>query len=145
MTVDNRPLGHHVAWAAKAAALCFAGWGVLHIWVGLMLLAGPLSRGLGQGRLTASAMMYYSFVVVLGVLVTAVAVRLNWRNDAGGYWINGFVVASTDLIFIAVMMAPGYITFSQGVSGPALAVPAIVLGGIARWSSASTPVTTASR
>ncbi|WP_163509008.1 hypothetical protein [Fodinicola acaciae] len=119
----------------RCGAVCYALWGVLHVYVGITLLTALLRHGTDQGRQVAWGQMYYSFVVVFGVLVAAVALRLNWRGDLAGYWINLAIVVSTDSVFAVIMMAPGYITFSQGISGPILAAPAVVLTTIALiWS-----------
>jgi hypothetical protein len=99
-----------------------------------MLLSTLLRHGTGQGKEVAWGQMYYSLVLILGVLVVATAIRLNWRGDAAGYWINLGIALTTDGVFVFIMMAPGYITFSQGISGPIFAVPAIVLTTIAHIS-----------
>ncbi|GAA1671687.1 hypothetical protein GCM10009765_21360 [Fodinicola feengrottensis] len=115
----------------RAGAICYLLWGVLHIYIGFMLLSKLLSGGIHQGREIAWGQMYYSFVVIFGTLVAVVAIGLNWRGDPAGYWINLAVVLSTDSVFAVIMMAPGYITLGQGISGPILAVPAIALTSVA--------------
>lgn len=118
----------------RIGAVCYVLWGVLHVYVGTMLLSSLLRHGTGQGKEVGWGQMYYSFVVIFGVLVVATAVRLNWRGDPAGYWINLGIALTTDGVFVFIMMAPGYITFSQGISGPIFAVPAIVLTTIAHVS-----------
>ncbi len=57
-------------------------------------------------------------LLAFSVAAAGVAMLLNWRNTAGGYWINAGIVGVADLGFIFFILWPGYMPIWPGVVGP---------------------------
>ena len=145
------------AWA-RAGAVFYALWGLLHVAGGASLLAQGLADpaaglramatgagtgafGNGPGAVTGALFTYHSFNLVwLGLLVTALALVFNWRNSAAGFWLNLSIVGAVDLGLVWTMMKPGYIPVSQGGIGVGLFLAAALCSGIARLTSAALPI-----
>lgn len=70
-----------------------------------------------------------------GVFAILVAVRLNWKNDRLGYWLNLILVSLVDLGFVLFVVAPGYITLTAGLPGPALWGLAVIFSTIGMFKS----------
>jgi hypothetical protein len=47
-------------------------------------------------------------ILWIGLLVTVVAVTMNWSNSRLGYWLNLAVVGATDAGLVWALLAPGY-------------------------------------
>jgi hypothetical protein len=122
--------------AAQIGAIFYILWGILHLVVGVTLLADLLSDGLPRDTASARAVMYFWCVIILGAVATFVGARLNWRNDATGYWINLGVSTAGDLGLIVFMLWPGNLSLANGISGPAFWLPAVVFSTIARFAAA---------
>jgi hypothetical protein len=75
-----------------------------------------LDPGMAQGRVFQDAWNLLFF----GVTAIAVALTLNIRNDAWGYWINLGVLTLADTGLIFFILLPGYMPLWPGVAGPVL-------------------------
>ncbi len=148
-TIKKERNAMKTSFTARAGAVFYALWGVVHVAGGLVQLA-TLRRG-GAGALTAlissaspvdpaavipsAAAAFMGMgaanIAVIGALVTAIAL-LNWRNIPLGYWLNLLLVGSVDLNLVGFLLAPGVMAWSDGILGLALFVPAATLTTLAR-------------
>jgi hypothetical protein len=71
---------------------------------------------MAQGRVFQDAWNLLFF----GVTAIAVALTLNIRNSAWGYWINLSVLALADTGLIFFVLIPGYMPLWPGLAGPVL-------------------------
>lgn len=116
-------------------------WGLLHVWAGaLMVVAGPdeqldyLSTAPLDGALPAglapvvhAGLAFHGYNLVwFGLFAAFVAVRLNWRNHAAGYWANLAVVGFDDLGLVVFLLLPGHLSFAEAGLGPILFVLAAI-------------------
>jgi hypothetical protein len=127
----------------KAGAVFYGLWGLLHI-VGALALLLQLSAGAGavlatigsatpaaevpamSGGLAEAVLAYYAWNLLwIGVLVTVVAVRFNWRNDPAGFWLNLVVVSAVDLGLVVTLVLPGHMALADGLMGIVLWLPAV--------------------
>jgi hypothetical protein len=125
--------------AHKIGAVFYVLWGLFHAYIGVLLLVKASTTGthdalaaIGNALpaseiptenspLTNGVLQHYAWNLVwFGAFAIVVALRLNWKNSATGYWFNLVVVSLTDLGFIAAILVPGYITFAAGATGPIL-------------------------
>ena len=69
-----------------AGAICYALWGFLHLQAAYAVyhVGAALEPGMAQGRVFQDAWNLLFF----GVTAIVVALTLNIRNNAWGYWIN---------------------------------------------------------
>ena len=102
----------------KIGAVAYVLWALAHL-IGawhIYTLAGPLEAGELKGRVLQDAIsMGLSALVALFV-----AVRLNWRNDEVGYWLNLVLVSIVDLSFLLGLIVPGYFPWMAAIGGPSL-------------------------
>jgi hypothetical protein len=140
--------------AHRIGAVFYILWGIFHAYIGVLLLQKVFTEGT-HGTLVAIAnalppdqiptinngvmngvLEHYSWNLVwFGAYAIVVALFLNWRNSAVGYWFNLVVVSLTDLGFIAGIVVPGYITLAAGATGPALWVLAAIFTSLGRLTS----------
>src|SRR6201987_6070614 len=87
-------------------AICYALWGCLHLQAAYAVyhVGAALTPGMAQGRVFQDAWNLLFF----GVTAIAVALTLNIRNSAWGYWINLGVLALADTGLIFFVLVPGY-------------------------------------
>lgn len=134
---------------ARAAAVLYALWGIVHVAGGLYqvitlraggatALAALLTGSTAgvpvppvPGAAEAFMGMAAANIALIGAAVTAVAL-LNWRNTAAGYWTNLVLAGGTDLTLVAFLLAPGVMAWSDGLLGLGLFIPAAVLATLAR-------------
>lgn len=116
---------------AKIGALLYFGWGLVHLKAGLdsFGLGASLEVGLVQGKINQGAWD----VLLFAVAAMVIAVTLNWKNDAVGYWANLLVVSGADLGFILFVLRPGHIDFIPGIIGPALWLGAALFSSLGHW------------
>ncbi|PNG26822.1 hypothetical protein [Methylocella silvestris] len=108
---------------ARIGAGFYVAWGLFHLRVAYDIYElGAGQSGLAQGRIFQLA----AYMLTISLFVIAVAVLKNSRNDRTGYWLNLIVAGWADLIWVAVVVAPGYVGLLRG-----LAPPAIFLAGAA--------------
>ena len=94
------------AWLAKAGAVAYVIWGLLHVQAAWKVysLGQQMADGMERARVLQNAWNLLCFALIAIVA----AVVLNWRNSSRGWWINLVAVSATDIGFIAVVLAPGY-------------------------------------
>lgn len=131
---------------SRTGAIFYALWGVIHVIGGAVLLQATFSgadaflRAQAGGSAPAPATFssdartltiasgvfaFHAFNLMwIGVVVAVVAMRLNWRNSAAGYWVNLALVGFTDLGLVLFIVGPGVMTWADAWIGPALFVPA---------------------
>ena len=99
-------------------AICYAIWGCLHLQAAYAVyhVGVALEPGMVQGRVFQDAWNLLFF----GVTAIAVALTLNIRNSAWGYWINLGILALADTGLIIFVLVPGYMPLWPGLAGPIL-------------------------
>jgi hypothetical protein len=112
---------------APAGAACYALWGLLHVGLGVAMVADALSDGLPRDELAAESLMFFVSAIVLGAVAIAVAVRLNRINDRFGYWLNLCMGGVVDIAFVVVLVSRGHIDLAGGLSDPVVFLVAAVL------------------
>ena len=103
---------------AKIGAIFYIAWGLLHFKAAyaIYLLGKSQGPGMAQGRLWQDSF----FLFLISVATIYVAVRYNWKNSPLGYWLNLFIVSIEDLLFIFLIVAPGYVPAKALLTGPLL-------------------------
>lgn len=152
--------------SSRVGATFYVLWGVIHVIGGAVLLQAALSgtdaflqaqaggsafepTGLsGNARTLAVAGGAFAFhaynLTWLGMAVAAVAICLNWRNSATGYWLNLALVGFTDVGLLLFIVGAGVMTWADAWIGPALFVPAWVFSTIGLRSTSKGGVSGAS-
>ncbi|WP_199543539.1 hypothetical protein [Prauserella sp. PE36] len=116
---------------ATAAAVLYALWGVLHVGLGVTMVAGGLSAGLPDEETAAESLMFFLCAIVFGAQAVVVAVTLNRVNDRVGHWLNLTVLGAVDLAFLVVLVLPGHVDLAGGLSGPLLWLLAAICSTLA--------------
>ncbi len=125
--------------AAKAGAIFYALWGLLHVVGGAVQLAtlsgeggAALTRMISSGaplteasaQVPAAAARFMGMgaynILWIGALVTMIATALNWQNSRLGYWLNLGIVGATDLGLLVALLLPGTMAWSDGGLGISL-------------------------
>lgn len=108
--------GRRSLWTARAGAISYMIWALFHLLAALAVyrLGGGLAHSMVRGRVLQDAFNLAAFSVV----GFGVALRLNWRNDGWGYWINLGVIGVADVGFIVFILVPGYMPIWPGLVGP---------------------------
>lgn len=102
---------------ARLGAALYAGWGIFHIYVAWQIYAlANTQDDIAQGRMLQLA----AYMLSIALFAIAIAVWRNWRNDPLGYWLNLAVVSWADVIWILVVVLPGYVPFARGLVPPAI-------------------------
>jgi hypothetical protein len=146
MTTTNR--------AARTGAAFYALWGLLHVAGGAVQLvtlkgsggaaltrmissARPLDEASAAVPDAAAAFMGMGAFNILwiGVLVTVIAVTMNWKNSRLGYWLNLAIVGATDLGLLVALLLPGTMAWSDGGLGLSLFAVALVASTLGRVRS----------
>lgn len=114
----------------RIGATLYFLWGILHLYAayGIYKLGTDLEPGLVQARLFQDA----AFMLIIALLAMAIAVWKNWNNDRIGYWLNLSIVSVADIIFLLLVVIPGYVPLGRGLIGPALWVAAVIFSTIDR-------------
>jgi hypothetical protein len=99
-------------------AICYALWGCLHLQAAYAVyrVGAALEPGMAQGRVFQDAWNLLFF----GVTAIVIALTLNIRNNAWGYWINLGVLTLADTGLIFFILVPGYMPLWPGIAGPVL-------------------------
>jgi hypothetical protein len=101
---------------ARVGAFFFAAWGVFHVYVAWQIYALALTQsGTAQGRTLQLA----AYMLTIALFAIVIALWRNWRNDRLGYWLNLAVVSWADIIWILVVVLPGYVPLARGLIPPA--------------------------
>lgn len=114
---------------AYAGAVLYLIWGGLHLRAAYQVasLGRQEEAGAIRGRLLQSAWN----LAFLAIVVTVVAVTLNWQNSPLGFWMNLAIASATDIGFILFILLPGYLPLWPGAMGPSLWVLATVFSAFA--------------
>lgn len=124
---------------SKWGAVCYTLWGVMHAMIGAQILylnlmnstytvignlysdSGPKPTPEYLGSVVPALMNQHGWNLLwFGIFATFVAIKLNWRGNLTGYWVNLAVVSLADIGFIAAVLIPGYIRVELGIWGPLL-------------------------
>src|SRR6267143_5598317 len=101
---------------ARLGALFFAIWGVFHVYVAWQIYTLALTQnGIAQGRTLQLA----AYMLTIALFAVVIALWRNWRNDRLGYWLNLWVVSWADIIWVLVVVLPGYVPLARGPIAPA--------------------------
>jgi hypothetical protein len=121
--------------AARIGATFYVLWGIFHFFAAnaVYSLAQNVAPGMVQGRLLQNA-FYLLFFACSGIVI---ALRLNWRNNRQGYWMNGVLIAIADVPFVLFVLVPGYMPWWPGLTGPVLWVLAFLSTSFARFRHAA--------
>jgi hypothetical protein len=113
---------------ARAAAICYVAWGTFHLYVAWDIASlGLPEAGLVQARLFQLA----AYMVSISSFVIVVAIWLNWRNSRIGYWLNICMAGWADLIWVLVVVLPGYVGLARGLIPPAIFLSGAMLSSLA--------------
>jgi hypothetical protein len=117
-----------------AGAICYALWGCLHLQAAYLVfrMGAALEPGMVQGRVFQDAWALLFF----GVTAIAVALTLNIRNNAWGYWINLWILALADTGLIFFILVPGHMPLWPGLAGPVLWILGWILTTLAYFRAA---------
>jgi hypothetical protein len=58
-------------------------------------------------------------MLTIALFAIVVALWCNWRNDRLGYWLNLAVVSWADIVWVLVVVLPGYVPLARGLITPA--------------------------
>lgn len=114
---------------AKIGAVLYIIWGLLHFKAsyGIYILGVNQGASMAQGRLWQNAF----FLFLISCTSIFVAIKYNWKNNKLGYWINLIVVSVEDLLFIFLIVIPGYVPIETLFTGPLLWTLALAFSTIA--------------
>lgn len=119
--------------AVRLGALCYFAWGLFHLRVAWDIYRlGTTVSGIAQGRIFQLA----AYMLTIALFVIVVALLRNWKNDKLGYWLNLCVAGWADLIWVAVVVAPGYVGAARGLAPPAIFVLGAALTTVGRRAAA---------
>ena len=101
---------------AKIGAVSYVLWGLLHVVAALQEFSAgaSLEPGFIQGKIYQGSWDLLFFALAAMVI----AIRLNWRNDTLGYWLNLLIVSIADIGFLIFVLIPGYVELFPGILGP---------------------------
>ena len=128
---------------AKAGALAFGLWGLLHLAGGVAILlalrSGPqagysfyrFSDGIAS-PLAGAVLGYLAFLLVCaGLAACGIAVALNRKNSPDGLAANTAVTGLTEFGMVLFLLLPGYVSLLEALPGLLLLAVAVTAGGIA--------------
>ena len=115
---------------ARLGAISYVLWAQLHLVAAASVYKLGLHAGATMvgGRLLQSAFNLAAF----SVFGAGVAIGLNWRNSAWGFWINLAMIGVADVGFILFVLVPGYLPLWPGLAGPILWILGLVLTSVGR-------------
>jgi hypothetical protein len=101
---------------ARIGAVSYVLWGLLHLKAAVdgFSLGASIEPGLIRGKLNQGAwdLLFFALTSIV------IAMLLNWKNDARGYWLNLILVSAADIGFVIFVLIPGYVTIFPGILGP---------------------------
>ncbi len=113
---------------SKTAAVLYAAWGAFHVYVAWQIYALALSEhGIAQGRLLQLA----AYMLSISLFAIVIAIWRVAKNDPLGFWLNLAIVGWADVIWVLVVVLPGYVPLVRGLLPPAVFVLAAVLSALA--------------
>jgi hypothetical protein len=121
---------------ARLGALFFAIWGVFHVYVAWQICTLALTQnGIAQVRTLQLA----AYMLTIALFAVVIALWRNWRNDRLGYWLNLWVVSWADIIWVLVVVLPGYVPLARGLIAPAFWLAGHHAGATSSRRSGVTP------
>ena len=116
--VKHLPTHSAITALSVAGAICYVLWGCLHLRAAYAVyqLGAALAPGMVQGRVFQDAWNLLFF----GMTAIAIALTLNLRSSAWGYWISLWVLGLADTGLIFFVLVPGYMPLWPGIAGPVL-------------------------
>lgn len=114
---------------AMAGSVFYILWGLLHFTAAHAIynLGVDQGPGMAQGRLWQDAF----FLFLISCATIYVAIKYNWRNSRLGYWLNFFIVGIEDILFIILIVMPGYVPVQTLLTGPLLWILGLACTSIA--------------
>jgi hypothetical protein len=91
--------------------------------------------GIAQGRLLQLA----AYLLTISLFAIVVAIWRVAKNDRLGFWLNLAVVGWADMIWVLVVVLPGYVPLVRGLLPPAVFALAAVLSAVAYRHRPSVP------
>ena len=114
---------------ARLGAVAYAVWGLFHVYVAWQIyVLGFVEQGIARGRLLQLA----AYMLTIALFAIVVAVTRNWRNDELGYKLNLAVVSWADIIWVLVVVLPGFVPLGRGLIPPAIWIVAAIFTTIGR-------------
>ena len=139
-------------WQRRIAIGALVAWGVLHVVGGGALVATAYTNGaraalelLGTGAragafaaepapVAQGVLGFHGFnLLVAGAAVLALAVRAARRDWPRGVTTSFALILAADAGLVLFMLAPGYMSLTDGIWGPLLLVPALMAAWSAGW------------
>lgn len=143
-------------YSPKLGAVAYLLWGAFHVFLGLGSLyilgvrgslaffavladALPPEQLPHQAEPVVSGVIgFYAWTIAsVGVSSMMVAVRLNWRNDRFGYWLNMVIAATLTAALFGAHVIPGHMKPGSATIGPSLFALSLVFSTVgilaARW------------
>jgi hypothetical protein len=79
------------------------------------------------------ARIYQDAAIILAgaIVIVVIALTMNWRNSAVGYWINLGLAFFLDLPFVLFVLDPGLAPLRPGLQGPIAFAIAAAFSGLA--------------
>jgi hypothetical protein len=102
---------------ARVGAVCYIGWGAFHVKVAHdIFMLGAAQSAIAQGRLYQLS----AYMLSIALFAIVVAALGNWRNSVRSYWLNLIVIGWADLVWVLVVVLPGYTPLVRGLLPPAV-------------------------
>lgn len=136
--------------AHRLGAVFYLLWGVLHMLGGAAIMTADAQTQVAMfgtsaaadvpdpGAVVHAALSFHAFNLLwMGLLSAIIAVLLNWKNSATGYWLNLTIVGAADIGLILFLLMPGHMAVADGMPGPVLWVLAAVFSTIGLRSNSA--------
>jgi len=143
---------------SRIGSIFYILWGLLNIFAAVLLLqyssegnmkdylynTAPLVNSdrhvsLSSNRAVLGLAGFHAFNYLwIGLLSIAVAIRLNWKNDATGFWINAALGISINLGFIFFHYANGIMPVANGIPVILLFLVGLGFTGLALYQKENT-------
>lgn len=135
-------------WMTRVGAIAFLLWGLLHLAGGAAMLATLTSDGavaylqlvapsanhstlVGNPGLDGTLGLHAWNLMLLGIVVSGVAVLLSWKGRSAGFWVNTVIVSGADVGLLALVVLPGYLPIGQALAGIVFWIVGVACSGIA--------------
>ena len=122
---------------ARLGALCYIAWGLFHVNVAHDIYTlGSTQTEITRGRLYQLA----AYMLCISIFAIVTGAAGNWRNGPRSYWLNLIVVGWADLVWVLVVVLPGYAPLLRGLLPPAVYVLGALLTTAARRRAGRVPL-----
>jgi hypothetical protein len=112
---------------ARIGALCYIAWGLFRVAHEINTL-GAAQSGIAQGRLFQLA----AYMLCIALFAIAISAAGNWRNEVRSQWLNLIVIGWADLVWVLIVVLPGYVPLLRGLLPPAIHARGALLTTAAR-------------